>query len=128
MKAFATLLGVELKLSLRDMNMPIFALAMPAVVMVIIGIVFGSQPAFEGAPYSFVDQSVSAVAAIAVCAGGFMGLPIMIASSRRRKVFKRFFVTPVGVGMILGVQLTVYTIYATVSALLVFGIAQIFFG
>lgn len=128
MRAFSTLLGVELKLSLRDMNMPIFALAMPVVVMFIIGMMFGAQPAFEGAPYTFVDQSVSAVAAIAICAGGAMGLPIMVSSSRQRKVFKRFFVTPVGVEMILGVQVAVYALYAIVSALLVFAVACLFFG
>lgn len=57
-----------------------------------------------------------------------MGLPIMVSSSRQRKVFKRFFVTPVGVEMILGVQVAVYALYAIVSALLVFAVACLFFG
>ncbi len=128
MKAFSTLLRVELSLSLRDMNMPIFALAMPVVVMCIIGMIFGGQPAYEGAPYSFLDQSVTAVVAIAICAGGAMGLPLMVSNSRQKKVFKRFFVTPVGVGMLLSVQVALYALYAIASAVLVFGVATFFFG
>lgn len=128
MHAFSTLLGVEMKLSIRDMNMPIFALAMPLVVIAVIGAIFAGQPAYEGAPYSMLDQSVSAISTIAICAGGAMGLPIMIASSRKRMVFKRFFATPVGVSTILGVQVAVYAIYSIVSAVLVFGVAMLFFG
>jgi ABC-2 type transport system permease protein len=128
MQAFSTLLGVELRLSLRDMNMPIFAVALPVVVICIIGMIFDGQPAFEGAPYTFVDQSVSAVAALGLCAGGAMGLPLMVSSSRQRKVFKRFYVTPVGVGMILGVQVALYAIYAVLSVVLVFAVAMLFFG
>ena len=57
MKAFRELLKNELKMSLRGMDMLIFAVIMPIVVLVILGIVFGQKPAFEGAEYSFLDQS-----------------------------------------------------------------------
>ena len=48
-KRFWTLLKNEVKLSIRDMNMLIFALSMPLAVLVILGILYGSRPAFEGA-------------------------------------------------------------------------------
>ena len=54
MKAFSTLFRVEFRLSLRDMNMPIFAVIMPVVVMLVVGMMFGDQPAYEGASYTFV--------------------------------------------------------------------------
>lgn len=41
MKAFRVLLKNELKMSLRGMDMLIFAIAMPLVVLVILGMVFG---------------------------------------------------------------------------------------
>ena len=68
MKAFSTLFRVEFRLSLRDMNMPIFAVIMPVVVMLVVGMMFGDQPAYEGASYTFVAQSVGAVSAIGICA------------------------------------------------------------
>ena len=128
MKTFSTLFGVEFRLSLRDMNMPIFAVIMPVVVMLIVGMMFGGQPAYEGADYSFVAQSVGAVAAIGICAGGTMGLPLVVSSYRYRKVLKRYFVTPISACTILAVQVAIYTVYALVSAVLVFGVATLFFG
>ena len=68
MKAFSTLFRVEFRLSLRDMNMPIFAVIMPVVVMLVVGMMFGDQPAYEGASYTFVAQSVGAVSAVGICA------------------------------------------------------------
>ena len=54
MKRFFTLLKNELKLSLQDMNMPIFAVIMPLAILVILGIIYGKDPAFEGAEYTFM--------------------------------------------------------------------------
>jgi ABC-2 type transport system permease protein len=52
MKTFSTMLKTELKLSLRGMDMFIFALCMPVVVVILLGVIFGSKPAFDGAQYS----------------------------------------------------------------------------
>ena len=128
MKAFSTLFAVEFRLSLRDMNMPIFAAIMPVVVMLVIGMLFGGQPAHEGAGSTFVAQSVGAVSAIGICAGGAMGLPLVVSNYRHRKILKRYFVTPVSVHTILAVQVAIYTVYALVSAVLVFAVATLFFG
>lgn len=53
MKTFRVMLKTELKLSLRGMDMLIFAIIMPLVVLLIIGMIFGGKPAFEGAEYTF---------------------------------------------------------------------------
>ncbi len=128
MKAFGTHFKTELKLSLRGMDMVIFAICMPVVVMVILGIIYGSKPAFSGASYSFLEQSFGAVAAIAVCAGGVMGLPLVVSDYRNKKILKRFKVTPVSPTMILLVLVAIYTLYALVSLLLVYITARVFFG
>src|SRR5574344_2113945 len=100
MKTFRTMLKVEGKLSIRDMNMVIFAIAMPIVILVILGIIYGQKPAYEGADYTFLEQSFGALSSIAICAGGLMGLPILISEYRERKILKRFSVTPVSPTMI----------------------------
>lgn len=76
MNAFKTLFLTELKLSWRGLDMVIFALALPVVVMVLIGLLYGQQAAFAGAEHTFVEQSFGAVSTIAICAGGLMGLPL----------------------------------------------------
>lgn len=127
MKAFNSLLKTEIKLSLRGMDMFIFAICMPVVVVVILGAVFGSKPAFDGAGYTFLAQSIGAVSTIAVCAGGVMGLPLVVSDYRSRKILKRFQVTPVSPALILAVQVVIYALYSIASLILVFGIASAFF-
>ena len=115
MKRFFTFLKTELKLSLRDMNMPIFAVIMPLIIFIILGIIYGAKPAYEGAGYTFLEQSFGAVSAVAICAGGLMGLPQAVADAREKKLLKRFRVTPVSPVFILGVDLAMYIVYCIVS-------------
>ena len=115
MKRFFAFLKTELKLSLRDMNMVIFAVIMPLVVFIIFGIIYGRKPAYDGADYTFLEQSFGAVGAIAICAGGLMGLPLAVSGLREMKILKRLRVTPVSPVFILGVELAMYVVYCAVS-------------
>ena len=102
MRTFFSLLKTELKLNIRNMNMVIFAVIMPVVVLVILGFIYQTKPAFPGAEYTFLEQSMSAVCTISICAGGLMGLPLVVAGYRERKILKRFRVTPISPVMLLG--------------------------
>lgn len=128
MKVFRTMLKTELKLSLRGMDMVIFAICMPVVVTIILGAIYGNKPAFPGADFTFLEQSFAAVSTIAICAGGVMGLPLVLSEYRHRKILKRFRVTPVSPSMILAVEGVVYTLYAIVSLMLVYLTAKVFFN
>ena len=127
MKTFSTILKTELKLSLRGMDMVIFALCMPLVVLVILWMIYGSKPAFEGAAYTFIDQSLGGIAAIAICAGGLMGLPLVVSDYRGKGILKRFHVTPVSPVILLAAQVTVYTLYAIASLVTILLTAFVFF-
>lgn len=120
MKRFFTFLKTELKLSLRDMNMPIFAIVMPLVIFIILGIIYGTKPAYDGASYTFLEQTFGAAGAIAICAGGLMGLPQAVSSLRELKILKRFRVTPVSPVFVLGVELSMYIVYCIVSLVTLF--------
>lgn len=128
MKTFKTMLKNEMKLSLRDMNMVIFAICIPLVVLIILGVIYGNKPASPGAEYTFLEQSFGALVTIAVCAGGVMGLPLVVSDYRNRKILKRFKVTPVSPAMILAVQVVIYTIYSVASFILLYIVSVIFFG
>ena len=117
MKPFRTMLKTELKLSLRGMDMVIFAICMPLVVFVILGVIYGDAPAFDGAGYTFLEQSFGGLTTISLCAGGLMGLPLVLSDYRSKKILKRFQVTPVSPGLILLVQVVIYTLYALSSFL-----------
>lgn len=128
MRAFKALLKTEIKVSLRGMDMFIFAICMPVVVILILGAIFGDKPAFNGAEYTHLDQSFGAVSTIAICAGGVMGLPLVLSDYRNKRILKRFKVTPVSPALILAIQVVIYALYSVVSLILVYLTGAIFFG
>lgn len=128
MRAFKTMLKTEMKLSLRGMDMFIFAICAPLVVLVLLGLLYGDRPAFEGAGYTFLEQSFGALTTISICAGGVMGLPLVVSDYRGRRILKRYQVTPVSPAVILLVQVAIYTIYAALSLLSLYLTAALFFG
>ncbi len=127
MKTFRTMLKTELKLSLRGMDMLIFAILMPLAVMVLLGVIYGNKPAFEGAQYTFLELSFGALSSIAICAGGVMGLPLVVSEYRNRKILKRLKVTPVSPAMVLFVQVAIYALYSLTSLALLYLAAKLFF-
>ncbi len=146
MNKFFTMLKTELKLSFRGMDMVIFALCMPVVVAVILGALYGNKEAAPGAEYtlsgipllaqqvrreisnSFLEQSFGALSTIAICAGGVMGLPLLISDYRQKKILKRYKVTPTSPAFLLAVWVAIYAIYSLLSLILVFGTLSLFFG
>lgn len=128
MKTFRELFLIEFKLSIRDMNMVIFAIAMPLIMLVVLGMIYGKEPAYQGASYTFIEQSFGPLTTIGVYAGGLMGLPLVISEYRERKILKRYQVTPISPLMILFVQLMIYTVYALCSLVTLWLFAKLFYG
>lgn len=126
MNTFFTLLKNELKLNIRNMNMVIFAIIMPIIVLIILGFIYGSKPASSDVTYTFMEQSVGALVAISICAGGLMGLPLCISEYRELKILKRFKVTPISPVMLLMVELSIYVIYCIISLITILPLAMIF--
>ena len=128
MKAFNAIFKSEFRLCVRDMNIPVFGIAFPVIVAVVIGLVMGGGPAFEGAAYSGIAQSFGAFSAISICATGLMGMPLQLADYRAKKVLKRYMVTPVSPAMLLLVQFAINFIMSLISLGSLFGICGLFWG
>lgn len=127
MNKFFTMLKTELKLSFRGMDMIIFAICMPVIVLLLLGSIYGGKPAFEGASYTFLEQSFGAISTIAICAGGVMGLPLVISDYRQKKILKRLKITPSSPVLLLFVQVAIYMIYSLISLALIFLVSILFF-
>lgn len=128
MNKFFTTLRTQIKLSFRGMDMIIFAICMPVVMVVLLGIIYGNKPAYDSASYSFLEQSFGAISTIAICAGGVMGLPLVISDYRQKKILKRFRVTPSSPSLLLTVQVAIYSIYSFIALVLVYLTSTLFFG
>ncbi|MGN1099219.1 MAG: ABC transporter permease [Christensenellales bacterium] len=127
MKSFLTLFKNELKLNIRNMNMVIFAVVMPLAVTVILGLVYGTERA-DGAEYTLMEQSFGALCTISICAGGLMGLPLVVSEYRERKILKRFRVTPVSPLKLLLVEFLIYVAYCIASVITLVPAATLIWG
>lgn len=65
------------------------------------------------------------VGIIDICAGGLMGLPLVVADYRERKILKRFQVTPVSPIKLLLAELSIYIVYCIASMITLFPAAML---
>jgi ABC-2 type transport system permease protein len=128
MKTFRTMIKTEILLAMRSMDAIFFGIFFPMGLAIVLGIIYGSKPAYAGADYTFVQQSFGAVISIGICATGLMGIPLSVSDYRHKKILKRYKVTPVSPGLLLFTQVVVQLIIAAVSALGVFLVMKLFFG
>ncbi len=106
----------------------LFAVFMPLVILVILGIIYGMKPAFEDVGYTFMEQSFGSVCAISICAGRLMGLPLLVSEYRERKILKHFKVTPISPTKLLFVELSIYVLYCIVSLISCAIVARLFWN
>lgn len=128
MRSFGTLLKNELKLNIRNMKMVVFAIIMPLIVLVLLGFLYGTKPAGDGLAYTFVEQSFGALCTISICAGGLMGLPLVVSEYRERKILKRLQATPVSPAKLLAVEFAIYMLYSFASLLILALLAKLFWN
>ncbi len=128
MKTFSTLFRTELKISIRHMDGIFFGIFFPVGIALLLGAIYGGNPAYEGANYTMLQQSFGAFATVGICATGLMGLPLVLADYRHKKILKRYKVTPVSPAMLLVIQVMISLLIAVVSAILTSLVSVIIFG
>lgn len=128
MKRFLKLLKIEGLLGLRCPDSIFFGVCMPVGIIVLIGTISGSKPAFYGSNYTLLESSFGALITVGICATAFMGIPLTIADYRDKKILKHFFVTPVSPAVLLLVQGAIDVILSIVSAICVYAVVKLFFG
>lgn len=128
MKVLITMIKIELRLALRSMDNILFGILFPIGLTLILGVIYGDKPAFEGAGYTFMQQSFGAVISIGICATGLMGIPLSVADYRHKKILKRYQVTPISPGILLFSQLIVQLFIAVISSVGVYLVMKVFYG
>lgn len=128
MKRLYILFRTEMILAVREFSGVLFGMIMPVGIMLLLGVLYGNKPAYEGAPYTLVQQSFAAVMTIGICASGLMGIPLNMASYREKKILKHFKVTPTSPLLLLGAQFLTNVVFAIFSSFLVWLMAVLFFN
>ena len=68
MRKFFTLFKIEGKLGLRSIDSVFFGVLMPLGISLLIGMIAGDKPAFDGASYSYLDANIPAIITVGICA------------------------------------------------------------
>lgn len=126
MTRLAKMTWLEIKLFVREPLTVIFTLALPLIILFILGGVFCNSPDPEGKVYRGVgamDFYIPAYMALVVASLGLVGLPVHLAAYRERGVLRRFRASSVGLRNILGSQAAVMLLMAIVGSILLVGVA-----
>lgn len=94
MRAFMKLSTVQTKLYLREPMSVFFTLAFGPIMLVMMGVIFGSLPRPELNGLSQMDLSVPGYIGMIVGITGLTAVPIVVAQRRENGVLRRFSATP----------------------------------
>jgi ABC-2 type transport system permease protein len=125
MRLLGKMSWLEQKLFLREPLTVLFALALPLVVLFVMGGVFGNESTPEvyrgvGA----MNYYVPAYLALVTASVGLISLPTHIASDRERGVLKRYRASGVPAWTIVGAEIIVTLVVAAVSAIVLVAVAM----
>ena len=115
---------LELKLLARDPVTVVFTLALPVIVLYVLGQVFGNTAhpgMYRGV--GAMNYYVPAYIALAVASMGLIGLPVHLAGYRERGVLKRFRASDVPIRSVIGAQVIVTVVAGVIASLIVWGAA-----
>jgi ABC-2 type transport system permease protein len=113
---------MEQKLFLREPLTVVFTLALPLLILFVMGGIFGNTPDPDGIIYRGVgpmDFYAPAYIGLVIASVGVIGLPVQLAAYRERGVLRRFRASSVSVWTVLGSQVLVGLAIAVAGSLLV---------
>lgn len=123
---------LEIKLLLREPLTLVFSLALPLIVLVILGGVFGDTPSAPGeelvyrgvGPMSFYVPAYLVLVIASVCV---ISIPTHLAGYRERGVLKRYRAASIGVWVIVGAELLVAAALSAASSVVLLVAARILY-
>jgi len=128
MRTLAEITWLELKLFAREPLTVIFTLALPVLVLYVLGGVFGNTPDPGGRTFRGVGPMtyyVPAYVGLVIASMGLIGLPVHLASYRERGVLRRLRASSMPLWSILGAQLVVTLAASVVGSVLVLILAAL---
>jgi ABC-2 type transport system permease protein len=123
MRVLARMAWLELKLLVREPITVVFVLAMPLVMLFVLGEVFGSTPEPEGNVWrgqSPIQFYVPAYVGLVMCAIGVLTLPVHLSAYRERGVLRRLRASSIPAWTLAGAQVLVTVVIAAVSGVIVY--------
>jgi ABC-2 type transport system permease protein len=127
MNKLTKLITVEMKLVFRDPAAWIVPILLPAVVLLISGLVFSPNPDALFGGLRFIDYFAPSLIVLTLASLGVTTLPIRLATYREKGVLRRLSTTPVKSGNLLIAQLVIYAVMAIIAVFLLILIGKLVF-
>jgi ABC-2 type transport system permease protein len=123
MRGLWKLIGVQMKLYLREPAATFFTIVFAPMLLLLFGAIYGNKPEPFFGGRGMVDVSVPSYIALIIISVGFMGIPIATAASREAGVLRRFRMTPLNPAAYVLSNISSYYIMTAigVAALVVVG-------
>lgn len=123
MRTLGQLSWVNLKLFLREPLTVVFSLALPLIILFVLGGVFGNEVAGPGEDVVFrgvgaMSYYVPAYVALVVASVCVISIPTHLAGDREKGVLKRLHASSVSAWVIAGAEVAVAVVLSTVSVVL----------
>jgi len=129
MNSFLKIVAVQAKLFLREPPAFFFTLVFPTLVIAMFGAIFGNTPDPQFNPdYGYIDYETPAMIGLIIATIGLMGIPIDVATSREKKILRRYRATPLTPTKLLSATITVYFATAVVGMIVTILFAKAMFG
>jgi ABC-2 type transport system permease protein len=126
MRLLGKMSWLELKLFLREPLTVLFALALPLLILFVMGGVFGNEA--EAGFYRDIgamDYYVPAYVALVTASLGLISLPVHIAGNREHGVLKRYHASSIPAWVVVGASIATMFVIATLSAVLLVVVAKL---
>ena len=123
MRTMARLSWVDVKLFLREPLTVVFSLALPLIILFVLGGVFGNEPSGPGEEVVFrgigpMTYYVPAYLALVIASVSVISIPTHLAGSRERGVLKRLHASSVSAWQVAGSSIVVAFVLSTLSAVI----------
>jgi ABC-2 type transport system permease protein len=129
MSALGKITVVESKLFLREAGVAFGAIALPAVLLLVLGAIPALRtPDEKFGGLRFIDGFVPSLVVVTLAFLGLNRLPATVASYREKGVLRRLSVTPVHPAMLLVAQLLINLVAAMLGVCLLVAVGTLVFG
>lgn len=130
MRMLVRLSWVELKLFMREPMTVVFSLALPLIILFVLGGVFGNEASQPNEEVVFrglgpMTYYMPAYVALVVASVTIISIPSHLAGNRERGVLKRFHASSLPAWAVTGAELIVALVLSTVSAVILIVAAQV---
>ena len=124
LRSFITLWVVECKLFLRQPTAAFFTFVLPLFFFLLFGSIFGEAPLWDRPGVRYIDFYAPALMAAYVGQTGLVNLTNFLTEYRLLGILKRYVVSPLSLGFYLCVHIVMQTVIFTISALILFAVAE----